>query len=97
LGWWGDPDCSDGIISLTADISCDAVFGVVCSVSEDDLFLPNEVMTGVVLEQSCQTITAQSIITETADVIFEAGHAIRLDNGFTVEQDGTFTAILDLP
>ncbi len=70
--------------------------GSICA-SSQDVVVPAQTVTGALVEQACDAITAGSgvVISRTGSVDLSAGHTVVLDNGFSVQQGGTLRAGLD--
>jgi hypothetical protein len=82
-----------GLVRLdktAASIACTASGGV-------DLVLPGPLAVSTeLLAEACYSIVAADVTVEGAgDLTFSAGYRIELQNGFTIEAGGSFSAVLD--
>lgn len=85
-----DGQMRSGVRDLGADEFCTAV--------EDDLVVPDQTVTGGADEEACNTLTAAAyIVGSTGVATFTVGILATLENGFTVENGGTFTVVNALP
>jgi hypothetical protein len=96
VGWSGDPDCSDGLVTLGADKSCNAIFDLIRP--EDDLYLHDRVVYWDEVYPACRSITATEFtVASPGDTTFRAGEYVVLGDGFLVEEGCRFTVEIQSP
>ena len=85
-----DNQARSGVRDLGADELCTAVV--------DDLIVPDQSVSGAATEEACDSITAAAYVIESTGVVtFQPGIRILLQNGFTILDGGTFSAVIAVP
>ncbi len=87
-------DIDDTYRNSLRDIGADEY----CSAGVDHQVLPESVVNNTVTETACRTIIAGPYtVQEFGDVLFQAGKAVILRNGFQIEEGGQFEVVIELP